>query len=369
MKEMSSSGEVTVGRFSLVEFIKRGAERLPKEIRLMEVCGTHTVAIFKSGIRALLPEKVKLISGPGCPVCVTPHEEIDMAIELSRNRDVVLLTFGDMMRVPGTSHSFQEARAEGADIRVVYSPLEILEIAERESHKTVIFFSVGFETTSPLIAGVLQMAERRGLDNLFIYPCHKLVPPAIEALLNDRDVRIDGFILPGHVSTIIGTGPYGFIKERYHIPSVIAGFEPEDILQAIAILINNILLGKEDLVIQYTRSVRPEGNKKALEILNRVFEPSDAWWRGIGMIPLSGLRLKEEYSKRDILFRFNLKPTYKDKSPVKGCRCGDVLRGIIIPPECPLFRKTCTPEDPVGACMVSTEGSCSAYYKYYSVAK
>ncbi len=349
----------------LVELIRKASLSLKREIRLMEVCGTHTVAIFRSGIRSVLPENVKLLSGPGCPVCVTPHEDIDRAIELSRNKEVVLLTFGDMMRVPGTLGSLQTARAEGSDIRVIYSPMDMIDIALSEPQKTVIFFAVGFETTSPLIAGTLLIAESRNIENLFIYPCHKLVPPALKALLSDEDIKIDGFILPGHVSTIIGTGPYSFIREQYHIPSVISGFEPEDILQSIAILIENIVSGKDDLTIQYKRSVRPEGNKKAIDILYRFFEPVDAWWRGIGMIPQSGLQLREEFRKRDVLSRFNIKVTYSETRHVRGCRCGDVLRGIIIPPECPLFRKVCTPENPVGACMVSTEGSCAAYYKYY----
>lgn len=349
----------------LVELIKKLSPSLKREIRLMEVCGTHTVAIFRSGIRSILPENVKLLSGPGCPVCVTPHEDIDMAIELSKNRDVILLTFGDMMRVPGTKGSLQTARAEGSDIRVIYTPMEMIDIAFKEPKKTVIFLAVGFETTSPLIAGTLLMAEEKGIDNLFIYSCHKLVPPALRALLEDRNIKIDGFILPGHVSTIIGSGPYNFIREEYHIPSVISGFEPEDILQSVAVLIENIVSGKDELTIQYKRSVRPEGNKKAIEILYRFFEPSDAWWRGIGLIPGSGLRLRDEYRKRDVIDRFGINLNYRNPVPQKGCRCGEVLKGLIIPPECPLFRKVCTPENPVGACMVSIEGSCSAYYKYY----
>ncbi len=349
----------------LISYIKRLSEKLDREIRLMEVCGTHTVAIFKSGIRTVLPENIKLLSGPGCPVCVTPQEDIDIAIELSNRIDTILLTFGDMMRVPGTKASFQDARAEGSDIRVIYSPLDILDIVQKESNKTVIFFSVGFETTSPLIAGILHLAEKKGIENLFIYPANKLVPPALKALLDTPDIRIDGFILPGHVSTIIGTGPYEFIQRQYHIPSVITGFEPEDIMQSIAILIESIVQKRDDIVIQYARAVRPEGNRKAKELLHRFFEPCDAWWRGIGMIPKSGLKLRKEYSRWDVLSELDIKPEYKNKAQKKGCRCGDVLRGVIIPPECPLFRRICTPENPVGACMVSTEGSCSAYYKYY----
>ncbi|MCX7794251.1 MAG: hydrogenase formation protein HypD [Thermodesulfovibrionales bacterium] len=349
----------------LAELIKKFSRLLKREIRLMEVCGTHTVAIFRSGIRSILPENIKLLSGPGCPVCVTPHEDIDMAIELSKNRDVILLTFGDMMRVPGTKGSLQSARAEGSDIRVIYTPMDMIDIALCEPQKTVIFFAVGFETTSPLIAGTLFLAEQNNIKNLFIYSCHKLVPPALRALLEDKNIRIDGLILPGHVSTIIGSEPYKFIKDEYHVPSVISGFEPDDILQSIAILIENIISEKSELTIQYTRSVRPEGNKKALDILYRFFEPADAWWRGIGIIPDSGLRLKDEYRNRDIIERFGIKMDYRDRSPLKGCRCGDVLKGKIIPPDCPLFKKVCTPENPVGACMVSVEGSCSAYYKYY----
>ncbi len=350
----------------LKEFINKESKRLKREIRIMEVCGTHTVAIFRAGIRSILPENIKLLSGPGCPVCVTPEEDVDSVIELSKDSRNIILTFGDMMRVPGSVYSLYNARSEGGDIRVIYSPMEILEICKKNPDRKVIFFSVGFETTSPLIAGVLSLADEERIKNLFIYPSNKLVPPAIYALLKSGEVRIDGFILPGHVSTIIGSREYKFIEEEFGIPSVIAGFEPRDILESIAMLVRDISENRPHLRIQYTRAVRPQGNTKALSILYSYFEPVDALWRGIGLIPLSGLNLKERYNYRNITLILK-KRGYKDGGVKKGCRCGDVLRGVITPDGCPLFRKVCTPETPHGACMVSTEGSCSAYYKYSSL--
>ncbi len=351
----------------LKKFIRKESERLKREIRIMEVCGTHTVAIFRAGIRSILPENIKLLSGPGCPVCVTPEKDVDNVIELSKDMRNIILTFGDMMRVPGTRYSLYNARSEGGDIRVIYSPMEIIEICKKNPDRKVIFFSVGFETTSPLIAGILSIADEERIKNLFIYPSNKLVPPAIYALLKSGEVRIDGFILPGHVSTIIGSMDYKFIEEEFGIPSVISGFEPQDILESIAMLVRDISESKPHLRIQYTRAVRPEGNTKALSILYSYFKPVDSLWRGIGLIPLSGLTLKERFNYRIITFTTGKKGDYGGGDIKKGCRCGDVLRGIITPNECPLFRKICTPETPHGACMVSTEGSCSAYYKYSSL--
>ena len=327
----------------------------------MEVCGTHTVAIFRNGIKEMLPPNIKLISGPGCPVCVTPIRNIDEIIALSRDNDFIITTFGDMIRVPGSTANLEKEKANGANIRIVYSTLDALEVARNNSSKKVVFMGVGFETTSPTIAGAILKAEKEKIDNFFVLSVAKIIPPAMQALLESGEVDIDGFICPGHVSAIIGSRPYDFIAYQYGIPSVVGGFEPLDILQAIFMLIKQIEGDRAEIEIQYQRVVKPEGNKIALEKLNRVFKVVDSEWRGIGKIPLSGLEIREEYKQFNAR-KFNV-PVEKTKE-FPGCRCGEVLRGIIIPPECPLFRKVCTPEDPKGACMVSSEGTCAAYYKY-----
>ncbi len=328
----------------------------------MEVCGTHTVAIFKHGIRSLLPDGLRLLSGPGCPVCVTSIRDVDKAITFSMRHDALLATFGDMMRVPGGKKSLSEAKAEGAHIRIVYSALDCLKIAGENRDKDVIFFSAGFETTAPSIAATVFEADRQGVENFYVYSVHKLVPPALEVLLRSDELRIDGFILPGHVSTIIGSKPYEFIAENHSIPCVITGFGAEDILSGVSMLLKQISEGRATIEIQYRSAVRGEGNKKAVHFMNEYFEPCDAYWRGIGLIPGSGLRLRERWSRRDAERVFPI--VVPDHPEPKGCMCGLVLRGVKIPPECPLFARACTPEKPVGACMVSTEGSCAAYYKY-----
>jgi hydrogenase expression/formation protein HypD len=336
-----------------------------RSLNLMEVCGTHTVAIFRHGIRGLLPEGLRLISGPGCPVCVTSIKDVDVAIELSRRQDVVLTTFGDMMRVPGGTLSLYEARAQGGDVRVVYSPLDALELARKEPGKKVVFFATGFETTSPLAAGSVVTAEQQGVDNFFVHPVHKLVPPALKALLDSGETAIDGLILPGHVSTIIGSRPYRFLAEEYKVPSVITGFDARDILEGIFMLMKQIYEEAPSVEIQYNKVVREEGNPRALEITYQIYQPASAYWRGIGEIPDSGLVLTEQYEHRDALKTLGLDPAaIPDHPEPTACSCGEVLRGIKIPTDCPLYGKRCTPDRPVGACMVSTEGSCAAYYKY-----
>ncbi|MFH1095917.1 MAG: hydrogenase formation protein HypD [Candidatus Desantisbacteria bacterium] len=353
----------------LIDTINKIVEVVDKEIVLMEVCGTHTVAIFKHGLRELFPASLKLLSGPGCPVCVTSTQDMDAAIWLSRQKNVVLTTFGDMMRVPGTmdargaTSSLEKQRAEGADIRVVYSVLDAIELAKTNPAKKVVFLGIGFETTAPSIASGLQLASKQGLDNFFVYSAHKLIPPAMKALLEAGEVKIDGFICPGHVSTIIGAKPYAFIAEQYHIPCVITGFEPLDILQAILMLVKARERGRVGVEIQYTRAVKPEGNVVAQRILAEVFEPIDAAWRGIGVIPDSGLRIRQEYSRFDVLLQFSI-PQFGHGEEDTGCICGLILRGIAIPTDCPLFKTVCSPENPVGACMVSSEGTCAAYYMY-----
>jgi hydrogenase expression/formation protein HypD len=333
-------------------------------IRLMEVCGTHTVSIFRSGIRSVLPETIALLSGPGCPVCVTDQKEIDAFIELSRIDDVIVTTFGDLMRVPGTISSLEKERAEGRDIRVVYSTFDALEVAQKNPDKKVVFLGIGFETTAPTIAASILQAARLKVENYSVISAHKLVPPALETLMDMEDVNIDGFILPGHVSVIIGLDAYRPFFEKYKTPCVVAGFEPADILQAISMLTEMIETAKPGLENAYPRAVTDEGNSKARQILRDIFEPADACWRAIGTIALSGLKIRDEFAMHDALKQFDIQ--VPDSKIPTGCACGEILIGKKNPPECKLFRKVCTPMDPVGPCMVSTEGTCAAYYKYHT---
>ncbi|GAB4389167.1 MAG: hydrogenase formation protein HypD [Thermodesulfovibrionales bacterium] len=346
----------------LVKAIASVYSRVGRPVRLMEVCGTHTVAIFRHGIRGLLPEGISLLSGPGCPVCVTSTSDIDRAVALARTPGAALATFGDMMRVPGGGGSLYEAKAEGADVRVVYSPLDALRMAASEKDRKVVFFGAGFETTTPLVAATLAEADRQGVGNFYLFPVHKLVPPALRALLDSPEVRLDGLILPGHVSAIIGVGPYGFIGRQYGVPSVITGFGAEDILEGILMLLEQIRSGRPGVEVQYARAVREEGNPRALKLMEEYFVPADQNWRGVGVIPRSGLVLREKYLGRD--FRQVADPRVAEAPEPRGCSCGEVLRGLKVPTECPLFGRRCTPERPVGACMVSAEGSCAAYYRY-----
>ncbi|NOZ64813.1 MAG: hydrogenase formation protein HypD [Caldiserica bacterium] len=333
-----------------------------KPIQLMEVCGTHTVAISRSGLRKLF-HSLKLLSGPGCPVCVTPNHYMDKSIAYSRRKEVIITTFGDMMRVPGSTSSLEREKAEGRDVRVVYSALDALQVAKDNPEKKVIFLGVGFETTTPTVALTIKQAKRENLKNFFVYSGHKLIPPAMEALLEDSEVSIDGFICPGHVSTIIGSLPYEFIPDRYNIPCVITGFEPLDVAEGIAMLVEQIVKGEKPTVqIQYTRSVKREGNRKAVSIMQEVFRVEESNWRGVGTIPGSGLKIGEEYSQFDS--ERNIQVEVEPTKENAACICGDILRGVKSPLECKLFRKGCTPEHPVGACMVSSEGTCAAYFKY-----
>jgi len=346
----------------MLDELRKLTKRAGRPLKLMEVCGTHTVAIFRHGIRDVIPEDISLISGPGCPVCVTSIRDVDSAIALSRLPNVTLATFGDMMRVPGGKESLNDAKAQGADVRIFYSPLDALRFAMEAPEKEVVFFATGFETTSPLVAATVAEAERRGVGNFSIAAVHKLVPPALRALLNSADVRVDGFILPGHVSTIIGMKPYEFVASAYGKPGVITGFDAGDIIQGILMILMQIARKRAAIEIQYKKVVREEGNPKAVSLIEEVFEPCAAYWRGIGTIPGSGLRLRERFGRFDALKKFD--PYVADHPEPGACSCGDVLRGVKIPPECPLFGTACTPESPVGACMVSTEGSCAAYHRY-----
>ncbi|NLU49954.1 MAG: hydrogenase formation protein HypD [Syntrophomonadaceae bacterium] len=344
------------------EYLLREIRAEQLELSLMEVCGTHTMAIAKSGLRGLVPPNLKLLSGPGCPVCVTAQGDIDAVIELVRKPGVTLATFGDMMRVPGTDSSLQEERSRGADIRVVYSPLDALELASQHPEREVVFLGIGFETTAPAVAVALEEAVRRGLKNFSIMVLHKLVPPALEVIFSDPDLVVDGLICPGHVSAVIGTAPYEALVEKYHKPCVVTGFEPRDILEGIYMLLRQLRNGQARVEIQYRRVVKPEGNPIAREAINRVFQPAAARWRGLGLIPDSGLEIRPEYEQWDA--RKKLGITEIEDRPIKGCSCGEVLRGKLAPNDCPLFGQRCTPMRPVGPCMVSQEGACAAYYRY-----
>lgn len=329
---------------------------------IMEVCGTHTVAIAKHGIRELLPENIRLISGPGCPVCVTDSSDIDRFLYLASLPNVITTTFGDMIRVPGTEKNLQVLRGDGADIRVVYSTLDALEIARQNPDKEVVFLGVGFETTAPTVALSLEMARREGISNYSVLAIHKLVPPALHLLAEDPDLVVDAFLDPGHACTIIGTAPIEFMASQYGKPGVVTGFEPLDILEGILMLLRQRSEGRSEIEIQYKRVVRKEGNQEAQASIERVFEPIDAMWRGIGVIPNSGLGIRAEYAEWDASRKFNLPIFATAETP--GCKCGEVLKGLIYPTQCPLFGKSCTPLKPIGPCMVSAEGSCAAYYRY-----
>ena len=335
----------------------------PEHATLMEVCGTHTVAIARNGIRSLMPEGCRLASGPGCPVCVTSNHDIDAVIALARVPEVILTTFGDMTRVPGSTSSLLKEQAAGRDVRIVYSPLDALNIAKENPERQVVFVGVGFETTTPLIATAIKRAKAMGLENFSVFAAHKNMPNAMDVLMRDPNLKVDALILPGHVSTIIGMEPWRFLAEKYGIPGVITGFEPLDVLEGIAMIMRQLHEGRAEIENAYTRGVMPQGNPVALAAIDEVFETCTATWRGLGPIEGSGYRIRDEFAQFDALRRFE--PAIEPTQEPKGCRCGDVLRGIMAPDECPLFRKVCTPENPVGPCMVSSEGSCAAYFRYY----
>lgn len=348
---------------AIAERIVKKIERFDSfKVNLMEVCGTHTMVIFKQGLKGILPKNVNLLSGPGCPVCVTSQEDIDKAIELAKDRNVIITTFGDMVRVPGTNSSLEKERGNGADVRIIYSPSEALRIARENPARRVVFLAIGFETTSPLIAASLLDVQKEKIDNFYIFSSHKLIPPAMEALLESKEVRIDGFICPGHVSVTIGSNAYKFIAQKYNVPCVIGGFEPLDVLQSIYMLLKQIKEKRTEVEIEYFRAVHPQGNRIAQELIDEVFEVSDVMWRGLGAIPKSGLRLKRKFSDFDAEKEFQPKTRKSKENP--DCACGEVLRGVKKPTQCKLYRKICTPEEPYGPCMVSSEGTCAAYYKY-----
>jgi len=345
---------------ALVSRIEALAIRLKRKINIMEVCGTHTMAIARYGIRSLLPKNIHLISGPGCPVCVTDEGYIDTALELAKSGKVKITTFGDMMRVPGSDG---DSLSDYSDrVKVVYSPQDALSFA-KETNEPVVFLAVGFETTAPTVAATVLLARKQNIQNFSILSAHKLIPPAMEALLSAGKAKIDAFICPGHVSTIIGSKPYEPLAAKYKTPCVVTGFEPLDILQAISMILSQTLSNRSDVEIQYRRVVNPDGNPKALEVMYSVFEVENASWRGIGEIPKTGLRVKDEFKEYDAERKFSIKVHPKGKSD-KRCICGLIMQGLRPPPNCKLFGKECTPTKPVGPCMVSSEGSCAAFYKY-----
>jgi hydrogenase expression/formation protein HypD len=328
----------------------------------MEFCGGHTHAIFRHGLRQLLPPTLTLRSGPGCPVCVTADADLDRAIAIAKQPGVILATFGDMLKVPGTHGSLQTAKAEGADVRMVYSTLDALQIARENPAYSLVFLGIGFETTAPTVAASILQAEAEGFINFYVLSLHKLTPPATRAILDAGEVQLSGIIGPGHVTTVIGSQAWEFLPHDYGLPCAIAGFEPLDILRAVAALVEAVESSQPAIINAYSRSVRPAGNRTAVAALERVFELGPAEWRGLGRVPGSGLRLRPEYARFDagLAFPVDPGPTHQHA----GCRCGDVVRGVIEPPDCPLFGRACTPVRPIGPCMVSAEGACAAWYQY-----
>ncbi|NLE99658.1 MAG: hydrogenase formation protein HypD [Anaerolineales bacterium] len=334
-------------------------------VRFMEFCGGHTHAIFRHGLRQLLPPTVELRSGPGCPVCVTADSDIDRAIALAKLPGVVMTTFGDMLKVPGSYGSLQTARAEGADVRIVYSTLDALQIARENPARQVVFLGIGFETTAPTVAASLLQADSMGLTNFYVLSLHKTTPPATRAILDAGEVRLSGIIGPGHVTAVIGSQAWEFLPREYGVPCAVAGFEPLDILKVVDSLVEMAESGHPAVVNAYSRGVRAEGNATALAIMDRVFKVSDAEWRGLGRVPNSGLALRPEYARCDAALAFPVE--VPSARPHSGCRCGEVLRGVIEPSACRLFGHACTPAHPVGPCMVSAEGACAAWFQYGDV--
>ena len=347
---------------ALIYCVKSLCNRLPDRINLMEVCGTHTVAIYRAGIKQLLCQKTRLISGPGCPVCVTPNDFVDKAIWYSFQPQTIVATFGDMFKVPGSYSSLAEAQAQGGKVHLVYSPLEAVELAKNNPDKKIVFLGIGFETTAPAVAYSILSARKANLHNFMVLSGHKTVPEALEKIAAHPLLNLDGFILPGHVSCIIGRKPYEFLSGVQHLPGVISGFEPVDILESLCMLYKQIVEGRCQIETQYRRAVPENGNRAALAIMQEVFLPKDSEWRGLGIIPKSGLALREKYSDWDA------EVVYPSQIPKprqhKGCICGAIIMGLKEPEECPLFGNLCHPEHPIGPCMVSSEGTCGTHFSY-----
>ena len=342
-------------------------EIVPGEIRLMEVCGTHTMSIAEAGIKSMLPKEVKLLSGPGCPVCVTPPQVIDAVLELSMEKNVIITSYGDMLRVPGSKagDSLLRRKALGAQVETVYSPVDAVELALQHPDKQVVFLGVGFETTAPGTAAAVLTAQEKGAKNFSLWSMLKLVEPALRALILMDGFNVDGFLCPGHVATIIGADGFAFLPQEYKLPAVIAGFEPEDILLAVCRLVKQLAEKSPRLENEYTRAVSRSGNLLAQKIMKQCFEPRFDIWRGLGGIEASGLGLRGELQEYDAERRFDIH--YGSAEPPTACRCGEVITGRLSPELCPMFGKACTPEDPVGPCMVSSEGACAAAWKYTDI--
>ncbi len=343
---------------------RRLREFSPGPATLMEVCGTHTMAVARFGLKSLLPPGVKLVSGPGCPVCVTSQEDIDAFLALGGMPGTLLATFGDMMRVPGSLTSLEKERAQGTEVRVVYSPLDAVALARENPDREVIFFGVGFETTMPATAVAAKAAAAENLANFSIFSVHKTMPAALRALLGSGEVKVAGLLLPGHVTTITGPAAYNFIPQEFHLPCAVTGFEPVDILLGVSSLLKQITAGEALVDNVYTRAVQTPANPRAQALLAEVFVPEDAVWRGLGVIPDSGAGLREEYAPFDAKRRFADRLAETPPAKPTACRCGEVLRGTLAPRDCSQFDRTCTPSQPLGPCMVSHEGACAAVYKY-----
>jgi hydrogenase expression/formation protein HypD len=336
----------------------------PGNISIMEVCGTHTMAIAQAGLKQLLPQEMRMISGPGCPVCVTPAERINDICALSQDKKIIIATYGDMFRVPGTEKhiSLENSRMKGADIRMVYSSMDALKIAENNRNREVVFLGIGFETTAPATAAAILEADRKNVNNFSVFSLHKTVEPVLRSLVTSGEVKIDGFLLPGHVGAVIGEDGFRFLENEYRMPSVISGFEPSDILKALHMIALQIRNARPRLENEYTRVVKPCGNTAALNAINEVFIPSEDIWRGMGHIKGSGLRIGSRFSQFDAVLKFNVQHTSRTIDSM--CRCGDIIIGALEPQNCPLFGTACTPDSPTGPCMVSSEGTCAAAYKY-----
>jgi len=333
-----------------------------KPLRVMEICGSHTMAIFRNGLRSILPEGYTLISGPGCPVCVTSASHMDAFISMAERPGVRVAIFGDLFRVPGTHGSLANASSRGAKVDIVYSPMDALDLAVRHPEDLVVFLGVGFETTTPGIAATILAAKNRNVTNFTVFSTQKVMPPPLIALLDDPGLKIDGLLCPGHVSSIIGAGAYQPLVDKYHLACVVAGFETTDLLNGLILLARQVGKGEAKVENTYQRVVNWKGNLRAARMVDEIFEPADMEWRGLGVIPGSGLAIRPKYADFNAEVRLNI--TLPEAKEAKGCRCGEILKGMSIPPECPLFNTRCTPSNPIGPCMVSSEGTCAAYQKY-----
>ncbi len=358
MKFVDEYRDSALAKSMLVELEKS----FTKPLRVMEVCGSHTMAIFRNGIRSILPEGFELISGPGCPVCVTSAPHMDAFIAMADLPKVRVAIFGDLFRVPGTNGSLADASSRGAKVDIVYSPMDALDLAVKHPDDLVVFLGVGFETTTPGIAATIKAAKVKNIKNFTVFSTHKVIPPPLLALLDDPNLKIDGLLCPGHVSSIIGASTYQPLVEKYKLACVVAGFETTDLLNGLILLARQIGTGNIAVENTYQRAVSWEGNPRAQKMVDEIFEPTDMAWRGLGVIPQSGLKIRDEYSDFDAEKRFDI--TIPDVEEAKGCICGDILKGITTPPQCPLFDRSCTPANPIGPCMVSSEGTCAAYHKY-----